>query len=107
MTFGDLLNIIHEETKSLSTFWFYCNAGNAEGPYFKSQILAMLKENKITPDTLLWHKTLKQWRPLKECPIIAREVPDVPFETLLKIAQFNEITYIKVSKLISHSKDPL
>ncbi len=104
MTLGDLLNIIHEETKSLSTFWFYSNAAKAEGPFFKSQILAMLKENKITPDALLWHSTLKQWRPLKECPIIAREVPDVPFETLSKVAQFNEITYIKVFAISSHSK---
>ena len=96
MTLGDLLNIIHEETKNLSTFWFYSNGDKTEGPLLKSQILELLRQNKIAPDVLVWHSTREQWKPLKDCPIIAREVPDVPFDTMAKISQFNEIIYIKV-----------
>ncbi len=58
------------ETTSVSTEaveWFYANGEQKLGPYTQSQILDFVKTNTISPNTLLWRESLKDWTEARIC----------------------------------------
>ena len=54
--------------------WFYESAGQQQGPVSDSALDALLAEGKITPNTLVWHEGMADWKPMRE----ARPTGGVP-----------------------------
>ena len=46
--------------------WFYESAGQQQGPVSDSALDALLAEGKITPNTLVWHEGMADWKPMRE-----------------------------------------
>lgn len=46
--------------------WFYESAGQQQGPVSDSALDALLAEGKITPNTLVWHEGMADWKPLRD-----------------------------------------
>ena len=46
--------------------WYYLNGGQQYGPFGESDLVAMFKSGKLTPDTMVWNEELENWIPACE-----------------------------------------
>lgn len=46
--------------------WYYVEQGKQVGPVADEQFNQMLASGQITPDTLVWHEGMADWRPARE-----------------------------------------
>jgi uncharacterized RDD family membrane protein YckC len=46
--------------------WFYVEQGKQAGPVTDEQLEVMLRDGRITGDTLVWHEGIPDWKPCRE-----------------------------------------
>lgn len=46
--------------------WYYVESGNSVGPIAEDQLMQLIRSAKITPDTLVWHEGMAEWKPCRE-----------------------------------------
>jgi uncharacterized RDD family membrane protein YckC len=51
--------------------WHYVNQGQQAGPVTEEQLLALLREGKISEDTLVWREGMPNWTPFRQAGIAA------------------------------------
>ncbi len=49
--------------------WYFADAGQSFGPVPAGQILDMLRQRSLQPDSLIWAEGMLDWQPAREVPI--------------------------------------
>lgn len=51
--------------------WHYVNQGQQAGPVTEEELLALVREGKVAPDTLVWREGMPNWTPFSQSGISA------------------------------------
>jgi len=49
--------------------WHYVNQGQQAGPVTEEELLALVREGKVAPDTLVWREGMPNWTPFHQAGI--------------------------------------
>lgn len=58
--------------------WHYALKGERLGPTSQDQMIAMIRENVLSPETVVWNREMPTWAPIATTPLAAHFPSDQP-----------------------------
>ena len=79
--------------KRLMPGWYYLIDGSVRGPVSLGMMLEINQAGELTPDTLVWAKSIERWMPIKRVDSFEGFLPDTPLAGT--ISKYQENNYGK------------